>query len=136
MSHVLGHRRRENEDCSDRSHLYNIVHPPLQAAIPVIRQRERLPEKETAQAAYPGGGGVECCQICLPTQAFYAVVVFPVILVIDEGAEVNPITLAQMLEQMIGADLVSLVGRIGYPVCEIKKFLHRPSRDFSRYGDQ
>jgi len=40
------------------------------------------------------------------------------------------IALSQMLQQMVRADLVAFVGRVGNAVCEIQNILHRTNPDF------
>jgi hypothetical protein len=58
-------------------------------------------------------------------QAFHLVQVLVILFVIDKSAEVDAIIFDQMLEQVIGAYLVTLVGRIRKPVYQIKKLFHR-----------
>ncbi len=61
-------------------------------------------------------------------QLFDCVDVLPIIGIIDKSAEMDVIALRQMLEQMVGADLVPLVGRVGHAVNKEKEMFHRHPR--------
>ena len=50
--------------------------------------------------------------------------VLPIVRVIDETGEMHGVALAQMGKDMPGANLVTLLGRIGNPVGKEKKFPH------------
>jgi hypothetical protein len=51
--------------------------------------------------------------------------VHPIVRRIDEGCEVDVISLAEMAEDAPRADLVALVRRIGDPMTEEEKIAHR-----------
>src|SRR3569623_1212852 len=54
--------------------------------------------------------------------------VAPVVGVVDEGAEMDAIIAAELLEQVIRAQLIALVGRIRYAMGKKEQLLHRSSQ--------
>lgn len=67
---------------------------------------------------------MEIHEACLATEISDFDEVAPVFLVIDKRAEMDAIVLTQVLEQVIGANFIPFVRRIGNSMNEIKKFLH------------
>jgi hypothetical protein len=71
-----------------------------------------------------------------PAEASYFLDIFPVPLIIDKGAKMDAMVLCQMLQQMIGPDLVSLIRGIRNSMDQIKQFTHESSPDFLRCADR
>jgi len=122
---VLRHRRREHQRGVDRLAGQRALHPGMQRLAGVIAQGQRLAGQQCHQAAQPGHARVESNGTQVGAHGTQGRQVLQVVGVIDEGADEHLVALRhQMLEQMVRAHLVALVGRVGHAVHQIKQLGH------------
>ena len=109
----------------NRSRGEQLIDPSAQGAIAIIGQRKRLASEQADGTFQCGQARIERQQLYLPPGHFgQGFRVLPILRVVDKGANMHLMRLRQMLEQMEGANLVPLIGRIGDAVHEIEKFIH------------
>jgi hypothetical protein len=122
--HELRHRRGIRQAAGDGAGIGELLRPVCEFAVAVIRQRQRLAGQQPAQARQLGEAAMQRQQLHLGAPLLERVAILPVVRIVDEGAEMDAISLAQMPQQMERADLVALVGRVRDAVSEEKQAFH------------
>ena len=72
---------------------------------------------------------IELGEVSFAAQCLDGVDMMPVVRIVDERPEMDVVARAQVPQQMIRTDLVTLVGRERHPVHEIEQVVHDVSRD-------
>ena len=89
-------------------------------AVGCPRPRQQLP------AAQPGQPRVQTGHVQVGAQRAQGIKVLLVRRVVDEGAQEHAVALLQVAQQVVGAHLVALVGRVRHAVHQVQQVCHRP----------
>ena len=127
-SDVLRHGRRERHRAADAVSCDRVAHPPGQAVVAVVAERERLAREQAAQAAHARTGRADRRDVQRRAQRPERARVHAIGLVVDERAEVHGVARGEEAQQMMRANLVALVGRIRDAVREVEQRLHGQPR--------
>ena len=122
---VLRHGRAEHHHRVDRLALDGAVDPVLHGAHPVVGQRQGLAGQQARQAGQLAQPRVHRQQQRLFAKGAHRCLVLPVEGVVDERAQVHPVALRQITQQVVRTDFVALVGRIRNPVNQEQDAAHR-----------
>ncbi len=101
-----------------------LVDPALHLGVAVIVQRERVAAEQPAQAGQPRRARIERHGLHVGAPLAQRVDVRHVLRVVDEGAEEELVLRRQVAQQVVGAHLVALVGRVGHAVHEVEDLGH------------
>jgi hypothetical protein len=123
---VLGHRRGEDHPAADRPPREELVDPSAHCSVAVVGKGQRLPGHQTDQTARRGGPLAQRKHEHLAAVAsgLQGVHILPVVIVVDERADVHNETSCETPQQMKRPDLVALVGRVRDAVRKEQQFLH------------
>ena len=97
------------------------VDPGLQGVVAVIRQRQGLVAQQTAQTFEPRLFRRQARDVRLRAEFAQRVDVRFIRRIVDESSEEYPVPLREVPEEMEGAHLVALVGRIGQTMDEVEE---------------
>ena len=109
----LRHRRRVGEDAVDRPALHQITDPAGERGVAQDRDAERFVARKSRQSAPPGARSRQGGEMAFPAQGAQMLGVLPVARIVDEAPEVHHVRAGEVRQEVIGADLFALVGRIG-----------------------
>ncbi len=124
----MRHRRAEDDDGIDILVPADTVDPALQARVAIVAQGERLVGKQGVETADLGEARIEAGDVQAAAIAANLLDELLVVRVVDEGPEKNPVLGRQVLEQVVGADLVALVRRVGQAMDEVEDVGHGQPR--------
>ncbi len=101
-----------------------LVDPVGHRGAAVVAQGERVARKQGVQAGDSCASRVQAGDLQVGTQGANRGDMDFVFRVVDEGAEENAMVAGEVLQQVVGAHLVALVGRIRQSVDEIEDIRH------------
>ncbi len=129
---VLRHGRGEHHRRIELDALGQALAPGMQLAAAVVRQAQRFAGQQALRALELGLGEVEWHGMHFCADAAQHVQMLPVVRVVHENAQVHAVLGGQVREEMVGTELVALVGGIRQAVPDIKQIGHGFSRGCAR----
>ena len=121
---VLSHRGREDHRSVDVLPAHRVPHPGFQRRISVVAQCQGFTAHQAGQAGQARARRVQARDMQIGAQGAQCVDMGFVVRVVDERAEEHPVSRHQMLEQVIRAHLVALVGRVRQAMHQVQEIGH------------